>query len=145
MTFDTTTLVLHLRIVGAMLACLAFMNLFVPRYFRWREDMAGLSLVNRQIFQVHGFFIIVILVLFSALLLTCSDALVDGTRLSRAVLVGLTVFWGLRLLMQWGFYSWDLWRGNRFNTAMHFLFSAAWLYMTTTFASALWMNLSRME
>ena len=70
---------------------------------RWR----GISLVNRQIFQAHAVFLVLTLALISALLLTCGDALLEPTRLSRAVLVGLTIFWTLRLVMQWGFYLAD--------------------------------------
>jgi hypothetical protein len=135
----------HLRVVGLMLAALAIVNLFVPRRFRWREEMAQLSLLNRQIFQAHNVFVILTIVLCSALLLTSADALLEPNRLSRAVLIGLTVFWGLRMLMQWLFYSPRIWRGHRFNTAMHCVFSVAWVYMTATFATALWINVSLVE
>ena len=49
---------------------LVVVNLFVPRRFHWREEMARLSLLNRQIFQAHSIFIVLTLALFSALLLT---------------------------------------------------------------------------
>ena len=131
-------LLVHLRIVGLLMALLVVVNLFVPGRFHWREEMARLSLLNRQIFQVHNFFIVLILALFSALLLTCSEALLEPTRLSRAVLIGLTIFWALRMLMQWAFYSPEIWRGNRFHTAMHWVFSVAWMYITGVFAASLW-------
>jgi hypothetical protein len=140
MTSDAGTLLVHLRIIGVLLAALVVVNLFVPQRFRWREEMASLSLLNRQIFLVHSAFIVLILALFSALLLTCGDLLLDGTRLSQAVLVGLTIFWGVRMLAQWFYYSPAVWRGNRFNTVMHYVFSAVWVYMTTTFAAALWLT-----
>jgi hypothetical protein len=135
------TIVTHLHIAGVLLGALAFVNLFVPARFHWREEMARLSLVNRQIFQAHTVFIVVTVAMFSALLLTSADALMEPTRLSRAVLAGLTFFWGLRMVMQWCFYSPAIWRGHRFNTVMHGVFSAAWVYLTITFATALWANL----
>jgi hypothetical protein len=134
------TLVTHLRFVGALMAALVVINLFVPGRFRWREEMARLSLVNRQIFQAHTVFIVLTVAMFSALLLTSADALLEPTRLSRAILGGLTLFWGVRMLMQWFFYSPAIWRGNRFNTVMHGVFSAAWVYVTTVFAVALWVS-----
>jgi hypothetical protein len=30
------------------------------------------------------------------------------------------------------------WRGNRFFTAMHVVFSVTWIYMTAVFGAALW-------
>jgi len=131
------TLALHLRLVGVIMAGLVVANLFVPRRFNWPEELARLSLINRQIFQAHSIFLILMLGLFSALLLTCTDALLEPTRLARAVLTGLTVFWGLRMLMQWFFYSPETWRGHRLHTVMHWVFSATWIYVTSVFATAL--------
>jgi hypothetical protein len=44
------------------------------------------------------------------------------------------------MLMQWCFYSPAIWRGDRFNTAVHWLFSATWVYVTGVFATA-WLTL----
>ena len=134
-------LLLHLRVVGLVMAGLVVVNVCVPMHFHWREEMARISLVNRQIFQAHAVFLVLTLALISALLLTCGDALLEPTRLSRALLIGLTIFWTLRLVMQWGFFSTKIWRGRRFNTAMHYLFSAIWIYVSTVFAAALWTTL----
>ena len=141
MTLSPDTLLLHLRLSGVVMASLVVVNLLVPRRFHWREEMSRLSLVNRQIFQAHSVFLVLTLALFSALLLTCGPALLEPTRLSRAVLSGLTIFWGLRMLMQWCFYSPLIWRGHRVNTVMHYTFSVVWVYVTTVFAVALWATL----
>src|SRR5438093_2137327 len=135
------TLLVHLRIVGLVMAGLVVVNVVVPWRFHWREELARLSLLNRQIFEVHSIFLVLTLALLSALLLTSSDALLEPTRLSRAILIGLTIFWTLRMVVQWGFFSPEIWRGHRFNTTMHYVFSAVWVYVTTVFAAALWTTL----
>ncbi len=132
------TLLTHLRFVGVIMALLVVANLFVPGRLRWREELARVSLVNRQIFQVHTIFIVLILAMFAVLLLTSADALLEPTRLSRLVLGGLTIFWGLRMLTQWFYYSPAIWRGDRFNTAMHAVFSVAWVYVTGVLGAAFW-------
>jgi len=132
------TLLTHLRFVGVIMAVLVVVNLFVPGRLRWREELARVSLVNRQIFQVHTVFIILILAMFAVLLLTSADALLEPTRLSRLILGGLTIFWGLRMLTQWFYYSPAIWRGDRFNTAMHGIFSVAWVYVTAVLGAAFW-------
>jgi hypothetical protein len=141
MTSTAQALLVHFRVIGVVMACLVVVNVCVPKRFHWREEMARLSLLNRQIFQAHAVFLVLTLALISALLLTCGDALLEATRLSRAILIGLTIFWTLRMVMQWGFYSPEIWRGHRFNTAMHYLFSAIWIYVSTVFAVALWTTL----
>jgi hypothetical protein len=136
MTRDPGLLLVNLRVVGIVMAGLVVLNLFVPRRFRWREELARVSLLNRQIFQVHAFFLVLTLALFSALLLTSADALLQPTRLARAMLAGLTLFWGARMLVQWCYYSPATWRGDRFNTAIHVLFSGLWIYVTGVFGAA---------
>jgi hypothetical protein len=127
-----------LRISGVALLGLFGLNFFVPRQFRWREEMARLSLVNRRIFQVHAIFIALILLMMGLLLTLLPHALLEPQPLARAVLAGLIAFWGLRLFMQIFFYDAALWRGKRFETAMHVLFSGLWLFFTVTFSVALW-------
>ena len=141
MTTDPQTLLVHLHVVGVVMAGLVVVNIYVPRRFRWREEMEGLSVLNRQIFEAHAVFLVLTLALLSALLLSCGDALLEPTRLSRAMLIGLTIFWTLRMLMQWGFYSPEIWRGHRFNTTAHYVFSAIWVYVSAVFAAALWTTL----
>ena len=134
-------LVVHFRIVGMLMAGLVIVNLFVPRHLRWREELARLSLVNRQIVQVHSAFIVLTLLLLSALLLTSAESLAEPSPLSRALLGGLTIFWTARLLAQWCFYSPEVWRGDAFRTTVHYVFSGLWIYVAAVFGCGLWMAL----
>ena len=52
-------------------------------------------------------------------------------------------FVAVRMLVQWFYYSPDVWRGDRFRTAVHYVFSMAWIYVTATFAASLWSIVSR--
>jgi hypothetical protein len=134
--------ILHLRIAGVLLGLLVILNIFVPRRFKWREELANVSLLNRQIFQVHALFIIVILAMFAALLLTCARQIAEPTPLARAILVGLTAFWTLRLFVQFFVYDSALWRGKRFETVMHILFSLLWTYFVAVFGTTLCQSLA---
>ena len=129
-------LLFHLRAIGVFMAMLVIVNAFVPRHLGWREDLRRVSLVNRQIFEVHAIFLVLILAMFAVLLLSSSEALLEPTRLSRLMLGGLTIFWGLRLLAQWFYYSPATWRGDRVRTVLHCAFSLAWIYVTAVFALA---------
>jgi|KBSSwiStaDraftv2_1062776.scaffolds.fasta_scaffold156960_2 hypothetical protein len=141
MTLEPASLALHLRAVGLIMAGLVAVNVCVPGRLGWKEDLARVSPLNRQIFVAHTVFLILLLALLAALFLACADALLEPGRLSRAVLSGLIAFWGLRMLMQWFFYSPAHWRGDRFRTLAHGVFSLAWIYVTGVCASALWVNL----
>ena len=84
---------LHLRIIGIGLVALALIHVIFPRYFNWREELAGLSLVNREMMKIHTFFIALALLLMGVLCYTEPAALVR-TELGRTICLGLAIFWG---------------------------------------------------
>lgn len=127
----------HLKIIGVLLILLALMHVFFPKHFHWREELARLSLLNRQVMVVHTFFIALTVFLMGLLCLT-SAAELSGTPLGKRVALGLSVFWMARLLTQFFGYSSELWRGKRFETAVHVVFSALWTYLTVVFAWVAW-------
>ena len=130
------SLTLHLQIVGGLQLLLALAHFFFPKRFGWKEDFAKVSLLNRQIFYVHGFFITLILVLFGLLTGLATDLLLRNDELTRYVLGGLVLFWSARWLIQFFVYDPRLWRGHRFNTAMHILFSLMWTYYVAVYGLA---------
>ena len=134
----------HVQVVGALNLLLASLHLVFPRRFGWREDLGKLSLINRNIFVVHCVFIVLILILFGGLSLFCTDLLLAGDRLSAVVVGGLLVFWTTRLYAQWFVYSPEIWRGRRFETIMHYLFTGMWFYHVLTYGAALRTVLERL-
>ena len=126
----------HLRVAGALLLTLACMHVFFPRRFDWPADLAKLSLLNRQIFIVHCVFIVLILLLMAALSIFAAPLLLRRDPLAAVVSGGLAFFWFCRLVAQFFVYSPKLWRGNRFNTAMHMLFSVLWTYLVAVYGAA---------
>jgi hypothetical protein len=132
---------LHLRVAGVLLLALVALNLYVPRRFEWKRELAALSLLTRQVFWVHAAFICLVLAMFAALALLYTPDLLAPTPLARAVLAAVAVFWFLRLLTQWLVYDWSLWHGRRFETAVHLVMTGVWAYLTAAFAYALSHNL----
>jgi hypothetical protein len=131
------TLSMNLRIVGVLLVLLGVSHAFFNRYFGWERELAGVSLLTRQIFFVHSFFIALGVVLGGAGSFLCADALLRPGSLSRALLAGMTLFWLCRLLAQFFAYDARIWKGYRFRTIMHAAFSVLWIYVTATYGIAL--------
>ena len=130
-------LINNLRVVGCFLLLLGVSHTFFNRFLGWADELKSVSLLTRQIFYVHTFFIGLAVVLAGAVSLFYADALVRPGTLSRAILAGLAAFWLCRLLAQFVAYDSSIWRGNRFRTAMHVAFSALWCYVTATYGIAL--------
>lgn len=122
----------HYKIIGALLIALALVHTIFPRYFRWKEELRPLSLVNRQMMIVHTFFIALVVLLMGLLCLTSATELVT-TPLGKKVSLGLGIFWAVRLVVQFLGYSSELWKGKPFETTVHVVFSGLWLYLSTVF------------
>lgn len=127
----------QLRFIGGLLLGLAVLHGAFPRYFNWRAELAPLSLINRQLMYVHTLFVALTVGLMGLLCLTCAPEL-TGTPLGRKLALGLGVFWLGRLLVQFFGYSATLWRGKRFETAVHIVFSLLWTYLTAVFFAVYW-------
>ena len=123
---------LHLHIIGSLLILLALIHVAFPWYFNWRTELASLSVVNRQMMEVHSFFIGLTVLLMGVLCIVSAQAL-QATPLGRQIALGLCLFWTVRLIIQLFGYSSKLWKGRRFETGVHIVFTLFWLYMSVVF------------
>ncbi len=128
---------LHLKVVGALLVALGLAHSFFGRYFKWEKELAQLSLLTRQMFLVHCFFISLVIVSMGACTLFYTNALLGSGTLSRVVLTGFLVFWLIRLAFQFFVYDSAIWRGRRFYTTMHVVLSMLWIYVVLIYGAAL--------
>jgi hypothetical protein len=121
---------IHLKIIGAIFVLLSALHIGFPKKFEWQKDLAMLSLINRQIMQVHTFFIALFVLLNGLLFFFYTEELIAPQPLSKVITRGLFIFWGLRCLAQHFFYSTKLWQGKKFETIVHVFFSLLWVYVT---------------
>lgn len=126
-------MILHLHIIGVLLLILAVAHAYFPRYFQWRKEFAGLTLLTQQVFFVHHAFIGITVGLMGLLTLLHAPELIS-TLLGNRICLGFSVFWSIRALCQVFVYSPSLWRGKTFETALHVLFLAFWIYMAVIYA-----------
>jgi len=98
---------LHYKIIGIVLIALAFVHIIFPNYFKWKEELRSLSLINQQIMKVHTFFIALVVFLIGLLCLTSSNDLIN-TELGKKVSLGFGIFWSFRLIIQ--FFKCKIWR-----------------------------------
>lgn len=130
------TLHVHLQIVGMLLMLLGLSHIFFDRFFGWGQELTAVSLLTRQVFFVHNFFIGLTVIFCGAASFFCAEALLRPNTLSRAVVGGMATFWFCRLLAQFVAYDSAIWRGNRFRTSMHVACTLLWCYVTSTYAVA---------
>tara|TARA_R110000868_G_scaffold231342_4_gene484722 strand:- start:890 stop:1285 length:396 start_codon:yes stop_codon:yes gene_type:complete len=123
---------IHLNIIGILLIALAAIHIFFPKYFNWNAELNSLSLINRQMMTVHTFFIALTIFLMGLLCVISANEIIE-TNLGRKIALGFSIFWFIRLYIQFFVYSSKLWKSKKFETSMHILFSILWIYFSLTF------------
>ena len=95
------TLLLALRLAGALHFAILTASALVPRTLRWRENLAPLPPFLRRLFWVYGAFIVGVIIGFGALALALAPALAAGSPLARSFCGFVALFWLARLAVQW--------------------------------------------
>ena len=127
-------LAILLRIAGAGLILLAGLHVPIGRRLKWREEASLLSPVNASIFRVHTFFICFVLVMMGLPCLVDPSVFLESSRAGAWLAWSFSVFWTIRLFVQWFIYPRDLWRGKRMETVAHGCFTVVWLSLAVLFA-----------
>lgn len=124
----------HVRVIGFILIGLSLIHIIFPKYFNWKEDLAKLTLINREMMIIHTFFIAFVVFLMGVLCISAYQDLIN-TELGNIICLGMGLFWLVRLLIQLFGYSTELWKGKKLETIVHIVFSGFWLYFTVVFIS----------
>ena len=112
---------------------IATANCFAPRLFAYRDNLARVTPIVRQIFVVHGVYIVLIVLGAAALCLAFPHELAGASALGRSLSAFLALFWGLRVAIHLGYYDRVLRRAHGIADR---LFLAAFSYLTAVFTVA---------
>jgi len=118
---------------GAVQLLVASVNFFLPRELDYRSSLARLTPIVREVFVVQAAYIVLVLVALAALCFAFPAELAGGSTLGRALSAFLTVFWGLRLLIQLFYYEASL---KRRRPLLNLGFLLAFAYLTGVFGAA---------
>ena len=97
MTNDSILMLCGLHSFGFAAFHLAFWSLF-----RWPKTLASTTLANRAILQIANIQLVWVFLCIGGLCLRFPDALIE-TALGRAVMLGMSGFWIVRLILQFVF------------------------------------------
>ncbi len=115
-----TMLETGLIVAAAGQLCVAILNLWLVRLMGWKEELGRLSLLARQVFHIHCWFITITLLIFAAFTLRFAGEMAAGTDAAcRWVAMSIGAFWAVRSVMQVAYYSGSHWRGIVSRTAVH--------------------------
>jgi len=102
--------------------CVAVLNLSLVRIMGWKEDLARVSVLVREVFNIHVLFISITLAIFAALTFRFARDMSMGSEpIYRWVACSIGTFWAIRAVLQVTHYSSSHWRGIPSRTVVHII------------------------
>jgi hypothetical protein len=109
-----------LQIAAGMQISVAVLNLFLVRLLKFQPELDRVSLLLREVFHVHAWFISVTLFTFGLLTWRFAAEMADGgVEVCRWLAGCIGLFWALRSVLQVAYYSASHWRGRLDRTVIH--------------------------
>jgi len=89
-----------IRTAGIGQLVLAGASLAIPRVLGWKEELARLRPLTRQVFWIYASYILGTNVAFGLLSTVAPGALLDGSALARSVAGFIALYWAVRFALQ---------------------------------------------
>ena len=106
--------------VAVMQLAIAMLNLFLVPLLNWKEELARMPLLLREVFQVHAWFISITLTIFGVMTCHFAESFVGcNNPLARWLAAAIGLFWLIRTVLQVTYYSGSHWRGQFGRTVLH--------------------------
>lgn len=122
-----------LWLAGLVQIAIASANVFLPAKLRYQENLSRVSPIIRQIFVVHSFHIVGVVLLFAVLTFGFAGELASGHGLGRCLAAAIALFWLCRAPVQVLYYDATLRRENRWGDIA---FTAGALFLAATYGAA---------
>lgn len=134
-----------LIIAGCSLATLSIASFWIPKTLGWREKLAGLTPLMRELFWTYSVYVWSSHVLFTVLTLGFGEWLMGGTGAAMAMNAFMLLWWSVRLYLQ--FFGFDLSeiKASRFNRIAKHLLTLLFAGLVVLFAGLLCWNLGWLE
>jgi hypothetical protein len=126
-------LTLAIQLAGGLHLFVASANFILPGMLRYRENLVRVSPIIRQIFRVHAFYIVFVLIGFGVICLWFPSELCGPGPLGRFMSGFLALFWSVRVVIQLRVYDQTIKEQHPFG---NFVFSAVFLYLAAVFVAA---------
>jgi len=134
MTISKETLEVLLKGASLLQIVISLFNMNLVRLLGWRTEVGNMSLLVREVFYVHMWFISITLVLFATLTwVFASDMVSAGGGPARWLAAGIGIFWAIRTVIQFVWYSSEHWKGKSSRTFVHIALLLGYSGMTLVY------------
>jgi hypothetical protein len=94
---DLPTLVF---LAGAAHLGILIASALTPIRLSWREELAVLSRLHRQMYWVYGGYVVMAILAFAGISMLNAEEIASGSGLARGFSFYVAVFWGVRVCLQ---------------------------------------------
>lgn len=116
---------------------IAILGARIAKILKWEAAIAAMPLLVREVFLIHKFFLSYNLILFAVLTARFAPEIAAGGNPPlRWLIGGIALFWGIRTIFQWTFYSREHWAGKPKETAVHWTLTVIYGSWTLLYALA---------
>ena len=90
---------------GAAQLILVIVSLAIPHWLNWKDDLAKLRPLTRQVFWTYAAYIWTTNLSFGLLSTFCPQLLLDRSPLATAVNLFIALYWGARVAIQFAYFD----------------------------------------
>jgi len=126
--------------------CVLIASFQVPRRLGWKDDLAKLTAFNRKLMWVHGGFTVYTIIAFGVLSLVLHEEMLRGDRAALALASFIGVYWLLRIVVDFTYYSHRDWPAGLTFRIGHVLLTSLFVFLSTSFLSVTlwhWLRVAR--
>lgn len=129
-----------LQIGGWSLVLLCIGSLWIPKVLSWKENIAVLPPLMRELWWTYSIYIWSSHIFFSVLLLGFGGWLMGGTGAAMAMNTFMLLWWGVRLWLQFFGFDFGEIATNRFNRIAKHLLTSLFIGLVVLLAGLLCWN-----
>ena len=107
-----------------------------PKALDWKDNLAGLPPLLRQMFWVYGVFIVLVIISFGVITLGFAPELAKGSSLARSVSGMIAVFWVTRLAVQFFVFDPKPWLTTTFYKIGYHGLTVVFIYLSIIYLFA---------
>src|SRR5215470_3149338 len=132
-TLDWLSLALWLA--GAGHFCVLIASFQMPYRLSWKQDLAKLTAFNRKLMWVHGGFAVYTIFAFGVMSLFLHEEMLRGDRAALALAFFIGLYWLLRIVVDFAYYSHQDWpQGPSFKIG-HVLLNSLFVFLSVSYLS----------
>jgi len=140
-TNSLLSLALWLAGIGHFIVLIASFQ--VPFRLGWKEDLIKLTAFNRKLMWVHGGFAIYTIISFGVLTLLLHGDILSGQRAALALAIFIGIYWLLRIVVDFTYYSHADWPKGKGFVVGHLLLTLLFAFLSATYLGISVHNLLR--